>query len=532
MTRRQVGYMGGGIGRALRALLATAVLVVGAPLIGAGPGGWATGELAAQELTAADVERAGAPDVAVDRRLARLLAEDPVVVASDTFIREGQTVPRSLLVLDATVILEGAVEGDLVLVDAGAFVRPGARVAGDLVNIGGGLYRSELAEVDGSIVSLPNAPYRVVRTDGRLVIEAAGSTSPLVLDGFSGFHIPTYDRVNGVTATWGATYNFPLLGNLTPSLHAQGGWMTERGEPTYGAELRLGWFATSAFAGFDKGWVTNDDWIRGDLMNSINYAWDGDDYRDYHSAERAWAGLGREFGDEEKRFHGVLSVRGQVEDARSLTADDPWHLLGSDSIRFNPVINEGRTTSFIAAYEMNWRGLQTAFDGELEYEAAREWLDGDFAFDRLSVEGDWAMQALANHTLEIEFFGQLPFSGTPLPRQRWSFVGGSGTLQTLRFAESYGDHVLFVESSYVIPMPRRLGLPVLGAPSLELVHAAGTAWAEGDGGTRDVHQEIGARLQFFALYVRYMLDPSGERAADLDIGFSWPFDTAHPWQRR
>ena len=490
------------------------------------------------------VELSGAADVALDRRLARLLDSDPLVVTSDTHIVRGDTIRRSVLVLDATLVLEGAILGDLVIVDAGAFVRPGSRVEGDLVNIAGGLYRSEIASIGGTIIDLPTAEYRVIRReDGVFVIEAWGTPSNLKLDDFMGFHPPLYDRVDGLTLVWGATYRLPRIEEITPQIHAQAGWRTERGEPTYAADLSLRRFATIVSGGYAHETDTNERWIRGDLRNALNYVWDGDDYRDYHGVDRAWVRVAHEFGDEAKNLFAVASVTGQQEEAGTLPGDEPWHLWG-DSTRSNPGIDDGTITSVIGALDVEWEGLTTAFEGRISYEAARDFLggtvgfnpagpgagiEGDGGFDLITATGDWAMQAFANHTLEIELHVQVPLSGDTLPRQRWSFVGGSGTLQTTGFAEFYGDRVAFVETKYIIPMPERIALPILGAPELQLVHGAGMAWLADDEGT--LHQEIGVRVQFFGLYFRYMVEPEDLSGGDLDIGLSWPFGGSHAWER-
>lgn len=501
-----------------------AVLAPGLALTGALPSA-----VHAQEEGRPVVEQVGSSDIALDRRLGRLLAAEPVLVTRDLRVEAGDTLRGSVLVLDATLVLEGTVTGDLVLVDAGAFVRPGAVVVGDLVNMGGGLYRSELSGIGGVIIDLPTAAYRVVREPDRFLIYASDSPSALSLDGVMGLHVPTYDRVNGVTAIWGARYRLPRLGDVTPSVHGQVGWMTERGEPTYAASFELRRYGTALTAGYEDAWATNDDWIRGDLQNSLNYLWDGDDLRDYHHAERTWLGLTREYGDTEKSFHAVVGVRGQIEDASSLRAGAPWQLWG-DTARSNPTIDPGRITSAIASVEVEWRGQETYFEGGLEYEAARDWLDGKFTFDRVSARGDWAMHAFANHTLEIEVFVQQPV-GETMPRQRWSFVGGSGTLQTVGMARYHGDRVVFVESKYIVPMPDRLALPLIGAPELMLLHAAGMAWV-GDATDRNLEQELGIRLQFFGLYFRYMVDPGEPANSELDIGLSWPFSGSFPWERR
>lgn len=498
----------------LAASLATILFALASPT-GAG----------AQQLP---VELVGASDVGLDRRLEKLFKARPVVITADTRVMAGDTIDDSVLLLDATLILEGVITGDLVVVDAGAFVRPGAVVRGDLVNMGGGLYRSELARIGGTIIDLPTASYRVVREPDRILIVASDTPSPLKLDGFMGLRPPTYDRVNGLTAIWGARYRLPRLGDITPTIRGRAGWQTERGDPTYGLSGDIRYRATAVEGGYESGWATNERWIRGDLKNSLNYAWNGRDVRDYYQRERAWAGVRRDFGDVEKSFSGVLGVRGQVEEAESLRGGDPWHLLSGD-VRPNPAIDDGRTTSLVASFDMEWHGLESEFVGTVEYEAARDWLEGSFTFDRIAVRGDWAMHALADHTLEIDFFVQQPLGSSPLPRQRWSFVGGSGTLQTLEFAQYRGDHVVAVESKYSIPLPERAALPFVGAPIVQLIHGAGMAWTEGE--DPPFRQEVGARLQLFALSFRYMLEPTNPQNGDLDIGLTWPFGS-YPWEKR
>ena len=479
--------------------------------------------------TAQEVVLRGSSDVALDRRLDRLLRADPVVLTADTRIPATDTIRRPVLALgQITIIVEGVLLDDLVLVEAGAFIRPGAEVRGDLVNMNGGLYRSELATVGGVIIDLPAAGYEVLQEEGRWVIAASGAPSPFQLDGVKGFAIPTYDRVNGVTAVWGGTWWLPLIGDAQPFVRGRAGWRTELGEPVYAAEGGVRFGPNTVSGGYALESDTNDRWIRGDLMNSLNYLLSGKDYRDYNEVTRAWAGIAREFGDLDKKLWAELDVRFQVEDGRSLPGDDPWSILG-DSVRPNPPIDEGRISSAVAGFEVVWQGVESVADATLTYEHALDALDGDFTFSRVTVDADWAVHAFANHTVEVETHVQLPLSGDPLPRQRWSFVGGSGTIQTLDFAEFYGDHVVFVETKYIIPMPARWSLPVLGAPDFQLVHGAGMAWSEGE--ERDLRQEIGARLQFFSLYFRYMFDPSDPSNADLDIGLGWPFGTRYPWQR-
>ena len=460
--------------------------------------------LLAGSATAQEVIRVGSSDVSLDRRLAQLLAGDPEIITTDRRIRAGDTIPGSVLVLAATVIHEGTVLGDLVVVDGGAFVRPRAVVRGDLVNIAGGLYRSELARVGGTIIDLPDASYRVVREDERIVIDAYSVPDRLQLDGFAGFRVPVYDRANGVTAVWGASYQLPRLFGATPTLRGRGGWRTEIGEPVYGGSLTVRTGANRADVGYERTAATHDGWVVSELRNSLNYLWDGDDFRNHYDGTRAWLSLGRAFGDASKRFYALLRVAGQIEEATSLEGGNPWHLVG-DAPRPNPPVDDGRISSVIGRLDLEWTGLRTDLTLAAEYEAGRAWASGAYVFDRATVWTRFAMRALFDHTLEIRALGQVPVGGDTLPGQRWSLVGGAPTLQTEEPGRYRGDHVAFVQSRYRIPTPETLALPILGAPELHLVHAAGMAWLAGD--DRPLIQEIGGRLQFFALYVQYMVQP-------------------------
>lgn len=473
------------------------------------------------------VERVGSSDVALDRRLAALLTTDPLIITEDRRIPVGDTIPRSVLVLDATVIHEGTILGDLVAVDAGVFVRHRATVDGDLVNVAGGLYRSAVARVGGTIIDLPHASYRVIREHDRVIIEATRTPARLDLDGFAGIRVPTYDRVNGLTAEWGAGYRLPRLLGATPTLRGHVGWRTALSDPTYGGSLELRAASRTATVGYERGWATHDGWVFGDLRNSLNYLWDGDDFRNYYEAERVWVGVSRAFGDEAKRFHAVLRLAGQIEDAGSLPGSEPWHILG-DGTRANPPIDDGRITSATGAMDLTWHGRETNLAVGAEYEAGRDWQEGEYTFDRVTAWARFAMHGFFDHTLEVSTFGQMPVGSDTLPAQRWTFVGGAGRLQTVPLGEHRGDHVLLVQSHYRIPTPDAVALPLLGAPELHLIHSAGMAWLGED--EPGMIQEIGGRLQFFGLYVQYMVQPDDTARDALVVGTSWPFTPPFPWE--
>ncbi len=472
---------------------------------------------------------AGRGDVDLDRRIRSVLrSDDYLLVTRDTLIAAGDSVPRTILVLDATLKLEGAVAGDLVGVDANLFVRPSARVHGDVVNIAGGLYPSGLATIDGRVIDEPLAAYAVLR-DGRTPRIVATRRAPaLDLDGPLGFRPPTYDRVDALGITWAAGLRLPRLGRVEPRLDGWVGYRSGRGALNGGLELEARRGRTRFAFGGEELTATNDQWIRGDLRNSLSFLINGKDYRNYYEAERAYAEVAREFGREGRGWTAFL--RGQLEDDESLGAGDPWALF-EDSFRANPPIDDGTITSLVLGATGDWIGRNAAAEAGLDLEVAAEVLGGDFDFARFLLWGEWAMDALADHVLEIEWRFQGPLPGTPsLPRQRWSFIGGSGTLNTFEIAQFPGDRLVFAESEYIIPLPDRLALPIIGAPDLRLIHAFGMAWTEDT--DRDLEQNIGVRLQFAGPYLRVMTNPADPLDdVDLDIGLSWPFDGDRPWRR-
>jgi hypothetical protein len=489
------------------------------------------------------IERAGRGEPALDRALERILRSgNYLLIARDTVLARGDTVPRSVLVLGATVAVEGSIIGDLVAVASSVYLRPSAYVAGDVVSSGGGLYRSELALIGGARVEAPDADYRVVREPGTIrIVAVPPGGDGLVLDGVGGFHAPTYDRVDGASIQWGATYHLPLWrGWVEPRVHGLVGYRSERGALTGGLELTLERGPNTLALGAEETTVTNEEWIRDDLDNSLAFFFRGKDYRNYYEATRWYVELGRRWppkprasGDTRGRWRWRTAARAQLEDARSLARGHPWTLFGPDSgqFRLNPPIDDGRIASLVLDGRGEWRGSSSVFEGGAEVELAGAVAGGDFTFGRYLLWGEWAMQALADHTLEVEwrFMGPLPGTGS-LPRQRWSFVGGSGTLYTFDIGQFLGDRLVFAKSEYTIPLGSRFRLPIVGPPDLKLMHVVGMAWSRDT--ERSLEQNVAVRLQYFGPYARVATNPVRPLDdVELSVGISLP-GRPYPWEAR
>lgn len=483
---------------------------------------------AAPPLHAQTVQVRGRGEPEHDRFLRRLIESgDYVLITQDTLLGRNDTIPGTALVIASTMRLEGVIAGDLVVVDANVFVRPTARVLGDMHNIGGGLYYSEVAAVTGSIHLDPNAPYRIdEQADGSFAIVGTTRESSLILYGIKGLQIPTYDRVDGLTLSASAGYSFPLIGDVEPLLRGRVDYRFARSDLTGGAELGFARRRTEIAFGAERTTITNERWIRSDANNSISSFVQAKDRRDYYAADRAFVEIRRllERGPRVTNLY----LRGQVEDASALPARDPWSITG-DFRSDNIPVSESRITSAILGGDVTWTHPRHVLELDAAIEYAFDLLDADYDFGRYELDAKWAMQALADHTLTIEPHVQGPLPGTDaLPFQRWSFVGGSGTLYTFDIAEFRGDRVAFVETEYSIPLPRSLRIRFLGLPHFQLLHMAGMAWT--DGVEPRFEQNVGVRLRFTVLYLRAVTNPRDfADDAEFAIGVSFPRHLL-PWQ--
>lgn len=491
--------------------------------------GLLTAMLWAGGIEAQQIRRTGRGTARLDARLDGILANsDYRVLSRDTVIARTDTLVGPVLTLGNRLVIEGVVRGHLAIVDANVYARPTAHIMGDVTNIGGGFYRSEQATITGSLSDHPLAPYHVEKAEDRITIVGDVEhkyVRPVLKP-------PQANRVEGFRPYVGVVLVTPPMGRVGLELQGWAAYGFEIGEwedaLQGGAELRVRRGLTHVGVGTEKTTWTNDAWIRGDLDNTVAFLWHGRDYRNYYQAQRQYIVLGRELV--RGPHDAVLSLRGQREDARSQLRGDPWVLLSPDSFRINPAIDEGVISSAILNLRGEWTGLKAQAEYDVGLEVGRpDVFDGQHDFRAFRVWAEWAMQALANHTLELEGYFQGPLGTDSLPRQRWSMLGGSGTLYTFEIGEFFGDRVAYVESKYSIPLWPALRVPVLGLPRLQLLHHIGMAWTFNE--DRAFQQNVGVRLQFPFLYARVVTDPSDLNDAEFAVGVTFPRG-AYPWERR
>ena len=474
------------------------------------------------------IELRGRGDAENDAFLHALLERtDLVIIDSDTVLTRTDTIAGTVVVLGATARIDGVVVGDLVIIDGNVFLRPSARVRGRVHNVGGGFYPSELAVVDRGIRSEPNAPYVIERLeDGTLIIRGTTDQSVLLLEGLYGFGVPTYDRVDGVTLTLGAGILLPRVALAEPVLRARAEYRSLRERFTGGAHLAVTRGRTTFAVGAERTTLTNDRWLRSDLVNSVSFLVLADDYRDYYQGDRAYVEL-RRIVERGSRTTSAF-LRGQIEDASSLPAGNPWTVRGTPRPE-NLVVQGERITSAILGVDTEWTLPLHVVRADAAVELASSIAGGDQEFTRYVVDAEWAMAALSDHTLELWLHFQGPLPGTTsLPTQRWSLLGGPGSLYTFDIAQFRGDRLAFLHTLYSIPLPNRFRMRLLGVPALDLLHSVGMAWTADT--SPGFEQNVGLRVRYNILFFRAVANPDNF-ADDIEVaaGLMLPLRT-RPWQ--
>lgn len=474
---------------------------------------------AAAPLGAQRVQVNGAEGTAAGELARRIVARDSfVLIERDTVLPPSFRAPADLVVLNAEVHLEGSVTGDVAVLGGELFLRPRSRVGGQIALLGGELYPSGLA-VYGDIFEAPNAPPVRETTAGeerRVEVVEPPPEPLLALPGLFGLALPTYDRVNGVTLAAGANLRLARR-DAGPTL---GGSISYRtGSERGGGGIRLGvplFPAVRLSARAAREVFTNDEWIRGDLANSAAALFTGSDVRNYYESDRLTVEIGP--------ASPLAPIQGQwlfgpragalLSRDRSLRTTTTFSVLGGDDLhRPNLAVANATLASLNAGSGVAWQGMSSTFAGDADVEWAPGGV-GDIAFTQARFYAAFAARTFGTQKLSVQARWRTPLDGSEPPPQRWSLLGGSGTLPTYPLAAFVGDRLVFVDSRYAIPL-NGINIPVLGTPQLQLRHATGAAWPSG-APMPTWAQNVGVGLHFFLVGVDLWIDP---RAGGLDPSF-------------
>ncbi len=338
-----------------------------------------------------------------------------------------------------------------------------------------------------------------------------------------GLQIPTYDRVNGLSLPFGPTIHVGedrLIVDPAITYRSHLGKI----DPSLAVLARLG--ADSAFGvrvSAARGTFSNDNWIRSDLVNTLLSFGLGRDGRNYFRADRAEARFIARLpvpADVAQLFIGARSERDWSTGWRIDEHRGPFSILDRhnqvDGIdRPNPRIDRGHINSLIGGGRLQYRTERNTLrlDALLEA-AANDTVKG--RFEQLTLDGHVGVPTFAGHRFELD--GHLVTTGGgTVPRQRYAYLGGSGTLATLDLLQLGGDHLFFIDTRYVIPI-RGVDLPLVGAPFIAPRFAAGAAAI---GGYGQVTQNVGIRLGAGLIQVDVVVNPrTHERSQGIAISFA------------
>lgn len=365
--------------------------------------------------------------------------------------------------------------------------------------------------------------------------------SPISLPLGIGLRVPSYDRVNGLTLPWGPRLD---LGDEKLQLDALVRYRSNLGkwDPSLEGFARPGLSnEITVFAG--RGTFTNDGWIRTDLSNSLAALGVGSDARNHFRGDRATA-----------RFTHALAtnaitltpyIGGNIERDWStgsiVPPKTPWSFLNRKKTLYmrrpNPRVEKGRISSILGG-----SGFQVArggVDGKLDVGVEHS-LSTSLSADCSGFATDPACLVLGRSFTQFTFDSQVNFptfgtqtfafrghavlTGNDIaPPQRFVYLGGSGTLATVDLLALGGDHLLYVQGDYTVPIDK-VQLPYVGSPFIGLRYSAGNA---GISKLPALIQNLGVGVGVSFIRADYTIDPARNRSpfsrkSDFSFGISLP----------
>ena len=351
--------------------------------------------------------------------------------------------------------------------------------------------------------------------------------SPISLPLGIGLRVPSYDRVNGLTLPWGPKLE---TGNGRVDIDALVSYRSNLGEwdPSIEGTLRPGDENELAlFIG--QSTFTNELWIRGDLSNSVVAFFAGSDARNYYRARRAMARFTRTILGSTVSFDPFLGVNFERDWSTGSVAPtkSPWSVFGRTGDkrmrRPNPRVAKGTITSMLGGAVLEF--VKSGVDGKVDLtveRALRTKLEADCAgvpvgfpcfppgglFTQGTLNGRVMFPTFRTQTLTVRAHAVLTGGSGVAPAQRFAYMGGTGTLATVDLLALGGDHLLFFDGDYIIPI-ERIQIPIFGSPYLALRYAAGNAGVDK---TPTLIQNLGVGLGLTMLRIDFSIDPASNRS--------------------
>lgn len=429
------------------------------------------------------------------------------------------SIATAIVVVGADVTLASRVSGDVVVVGGDLFIRPGADVRGRAIAIGGGVYESMLARIGGGVLAYRDETFEAERLGATLTLSYRAldgdPAARLGWPGLYGLRLPSYSRVDGLAITVGPRVT---LADERVELEPRVSYRSHLGavDPGLVARLSMGRRSTLEVVA-ERGTYTNDAWSRLDAVNAAATFLFGDDERNYYRATRVQVEIRRRWEGTSESLEPWIGAL--AEDASSVgpglgATSAPWSLRGRRDtaymLRPNPPVADGRITSALAGVRAAWDDGEMAARGTARLEVPAD-APADARFAQLTLDASTRFPTVRSHELELAAHAVLT-TGDPAPGQRFAYLGGGSTLPTLAELSLGGDQLLFLEGTYLVPLPRP-DLPLLGPPTVGLRYAVGSAGVDR---LPDFVQNVGLRLILGPVRLDVLVDPaSGDRAIGL-----------------
>ncbi|MDB4882465.1 MAG: hypothetical protein JWL95_1231 [Gemmatimonadetes bacterium] len=436
-------------------------------------------------------------------------------------LRRDTLVTSNLLVLGRPTYLASRVQGDVVVVGADLYLRPGADITGRAIAIGGTVSRSFLGSVGGTTESYRDDSYTISGSGGRYELAYQGrakSDAPptFQLAGIQGLMMPAYDRVDGLSLPVGALVT---LGERVVEVQPFVTYRSRLGAFDPGVALRvMPDRPVRLEADIARSTRTNDAWSRGDLVNSALTIGVGNDSRNYFRAD---GGTARLIGHVETVSTEIEPfVGGRYERVSPITAaGNVFSFAGRTSIehaaRPNPLVERGTIGSVLAGVRLAYSAGPVRAKLAAEGERSLETPNGTSDFTQLTLHGAIDFPTFGLQRLLIEAHC-VASAGDSVPRSRYAYLGGGGTVPLMEQLEQGGDRLLFVDSKYAIPISA-IVLPLVGSPTIFFRHIMGAA---GVRSLPKLEQEIGAGIGIKMVRFDVMVDAAGKRDPKFGVGLS------------
>ncbi|MBA3338466.1 MAG: hypothetical protein H0T54_01715 [Geodermatophilaceae bacterium] len=439
----------------------------------------------------------------------------PLVLPRDS------SITGTLVVLGRPTYVASKVQGDVVVINGDLFLRPGAEVSGRAIAVGGTVATSSLVHVGGGTESIRDASYQI-QTEGSGYsltyqdLRAGPSSTRVELAGVKGLIIPSYDRVNGLSLPVGGRFVASNVGlEVEPALT----YRSRLGAVDPSVDLRLVRSdSLRLVARIARDTRTNDGWIYGNLVNSALFFIGGADARNYF---RSNIGEARAIARLETPTMVVEPfLGGRYERVSPISAAGNVFTIRNrrdieKGARPNPLVEDVTISSLLGGATLGYEAAPVTGRLAATVEQSTSVSTGASSFTQLTMHGHVQFPTFSTQTLSIRGHAVASRGGN-VPKARYAYLGGSGTLPLLDLLERGGDQLFFVEGRYAIPIERFM-FPLVGSPTVTLRDIIGGA---GVHSISRVEHEVGIGIGVSFIHVEVTTDARGERGTKYGVGIS------------